>query len=264
MDEKGLWCLTEDSFLAPSAQGTQDIAGSAVPTNSLKMAPMKGRLFLSRVTPGLDVYDENYFIKKRWSAAELGNSPATALYAVDGFFAMALGNGSLRISHDSAASLTELLPGLGPITSLSGRPDSLFALASGHVYSSADGGRNWSRRIVPDSLSFFKTENGLWVGWTSGDSLTFSTDGGTTWNKEPSPLPLGEATALAVHDGTVFLGSRSYGLYRRELLSPVAISREVYSPATNKGVRSRLRRPGWVFGEDPENVRDLSGRRALP
>lgn len=268
MDDKGLWCLTEDSFLAPSAQGMQDIAGIEVPTGRLKMALMNSKLYLSGVTPGLEEYDEdrfgNYFIKKRWSAADLGNSPVTALYAADGFFALALGNGTLRISHDSAVSLTELDPGLGPILSLSGRADSLFALASGHVYSSADGGRNWNRRAVPDSLSFFKAENGLWLGWTGGDSLTFSTDGGTSWNKEPSPVPAGEATALALHDGTAILGTRSYGVYRRELVSPVAISREAHSPATNKGARSRLHRSGWVFGEDPEKARDLSGRRTLP
>jgi photosystem II stability/assembly factor-like uncharacterized protein len=268
VDGNDIWCMTEDAFLAPSTNpGGLDIA-NYFPNERQKMARMKNRIFIAGDDPALWVYNEpGYSWKKRWTKAELGNATVSALYASDGFLAVALGNGAFRISRDSGLTLVERSPAPGPITSMTGRPEGLFATVSGGVYFTADSGTSWTRQSMPDALVLFGAESALWVGWTVKDSLIFSKDGGKTWEREASPLPPGEAAVLHVHGGAAYLGTQSYGVLKRPLVSAVSITAGPSShdyPGGRKTPTRRLQGEGWVFGKESETARDLRGRRPKP
>lgn len=268
VDDRGVWTLLENSFLYPTDTGYAEDLMINIRSQYSMMAHTGKWIILGGTTSFMDFYaysDAN--ARMRLADGKFGNKIPTALHGSGDFLVFAYQDGSLSVSQDRGVSHAMHNPGLGRITALAGKPDGLMALASGRVEFSGDSGKTWERIAAPDSLILFDGKDGLLAGLTARDSLVFSTDGGATWSREATLLPTSECTVLKVHGGTVYVGTRSQGVYGKSL-SPTLAGRHAPRPALETpagAVRDRtLKRRGWNFVDGTGIPRDLQGRKALP
>lgn len=263
VQDRGVWTLTENTFFRPTGTGYAEAPLINYRSQFSKMAHTGKWILFGGVNSFVEFYNENLALTR----GKPGMKIPTALHGSGDFLIFAYQDGSLGVSLDGGVSQVTHSPGLGPITVLAGKPDGLWALASGHISYSSDSGKSWVGKTAPDSLILFDGKDGMLAGLTVRDSLVYSLDGGSTWIREPAPFNRAECTVLKVHGGVAYVGTRSQGVYRNALAPSVAVR---YAPGqAQEGSAGpvparRLKRQGWHFVDGMGNPRDLQGRKALP
>jgi photosystem II stability/assembly factor-like uncharacterized protein len=155
-----------------------------------------------------------------------GSVPARALMpgSVRGSVYL-VGRAGLYRSDDWGRSWVSISDGLGaehasPLLVLPGPPDQTYAVAAGHVWSTANGARSWQPRsqgLPAGSVEILTLDsqnaNRLWA--VAAGQVFMTNDGGQRWQPVGKPLPEQPVAARGIGvSGDVILVASDRGVYR--------------------------------------------------
>ena len=170
-----------------------------------------------------------------------------------------LGTGILSVWADPN-EWTSIGPDGGGVNALAMDPQSpstIYAVASGGIFKSTDGGESWKTLSAPSSGRPFSTLNALAIDPLnrgtvyagSGSGVFKTTDGGASWSSPQMNFPVGYLAIDPRNPGSVFAGSNFGGLFKTTDGGTTwsAASSGLEPPIAIYGVAIDPQNPGTVY-----------------